>query len=61
MWLEVAATSIKNISVSVCAGIASLSIGSYYLTLLEAKQQVRTEGILMQHLPQSPNVGCYTK
>ena len=57
MRLEVVA--INNIAAFVRAGKASLNISSYYLSLSKAKQRFRAEGILMPHLLQSPNVGCY--
>ena len=63
LGLEVVAIGISNITVFVWAGHASINIGSKYLPLLRANQQLRVDGILMPHLLQSPNVGgnLYTK
>jgi hypothetical protein len=54
--LEFVAIIISNMAAVVRAGQTSLSISSDYLSLSKAKQRLRADGILMPHLPQSPNV-----
>jgi len=60
VWLEVVAICINNIAAFVRAGQTSLSISSYYLSLLKAEQRFQADGILMPHLQQYPTVSGYS-
>ena len=54
VWLDVETINISNIAAVVRAGQTSLSISSYYLSLIKAKQRLRANQMLLSHLLQSP-------